>query len=608
MMKKLFDWLDDRTGCRNLIHEALFERIPGGARWRYVWGSSLVFAFAVQAITGVFLWMAYSPSDSTAWESVYYIEHQMQGGWLLRGVHHFMAQTMVVLLALHLLQVVIDGAYKAPREVNFWLGLILMQIVLGLSLTGYLLPWDQKGYWATRVATNLMGLVPVVGEGMQRVVVGGADYNHHTVTRFFALHAGVLPALLVGFLVLHLAVFRRHGICAKQPLKKPEAMFWPDQVLRDAVVCLAALLVVFGLIWHFQGAELTAPADGAKEYSAARPEWYFLFLFQFLKLFEGMGETGEFIGAIVVPGAVVGVLFLMPFIGRWKIGHYFNVAFIFALLAGAGVLTGMAVHEDQNNSGYKNAVWVAHQNAELAQSLAGEGIPPEGARQMMRNHPQAQALRVITETCLKCHSYADDHGHGYTLAEPAAPNLYNYGRAAWIEGLLDPKQIVGHNYFGGTELKEGEMVGFVTGGMQDAKETFTPQAIKQIAAALARESGLETHKTEDVAAGIKLITQGDDACINCHKFQDEGGLGGAPDLTGWASREWLVGMIQNPNDERFYGYLAGEGQNMPAFGTVADDPHSKNLSPEVLGYIAGWLRGEWYKQEEAPAKTEDAKP
>src|SRR5690349_5517274 len=125
-MNAIFDWLDDRTGYRGLLHEALYERVPGGARWRYVWGSTLVFAFKVQVVTGLFLWMAYSDSAQTAWESVYYIQHVMQYGWLLRGMHHFMAQTMVVLLALHLMQVVIDGAYKAPREVNFWLGLVLL--------------------------------------------------------------------------------------------------------------------------------------------------------------------------------------------------------------------------------------------------------------------------------------------------------------------------------------------------------------------------------------------------------------------------------------------------------------------------------------------------
>ncbi len=131
-------WLDDRTGYRSLVHDALFEHIPGGARWRYVWGSTLVFAFVVQIVTGVILWSAYSPSAQTAWESVYYIQHDMTGGWLLRGVHHFMAHAMVVLLAIHFVQVVVDGAYRAPREINFWIGLVMMQLVLGLALTGYL--------------------------------------------------------------------------------------------------------------------------------------------------------------------------------------------------------------------------------------------------------------------------------------------------------------------------------------------------------------------------------------------------------------------------------------------------------------------------------------
>ena len=160
MIQRVFNWLDHRTGYRRIAHDALYERIPSGARFRYVTGSMLVFAFVTQAVTGIFLWMAYSPSSQTAYESVYYIQHEMTGGWLLRGIHHFMAQAMVVVMALHLLQVVWDGAYRAPREFNHWLGLILMQIVLGLGLTGYLLPWDQKGFWATNVATNLATLVP----------------------------------------------------------------------------------------------------------------------------------------------------------------------------------------------------------------------------------------------------------------------------------------------------------------------------------------------------------------------------------------------------------------------------------------------------------------
>ena len=138
-MKGVIDWLDRRTGIRRITHIALFENVPGGARWRYVWGSTLTFGLFVQFVTGVFLWMAYSPSSHTAWESVFYIQYEMAGGWLLRGLHHFTAQVMTVLLVLHLMQVVIDGAYKAPREVNFWFGLMLLVLVLALSLTGYAL-------------------------------------------------------------------------------------------------------------------------------------------------------------------------------------------------------------------------------------------------------------------------------------------------------------------------------------------------------------------------------------------------------------------------------------------------------------------------------------
>ena len=226
-MKSLLNWLDSRTGCKKLLHEALYEKVPGGARWRYVWGSTLTFALAVQFITGLFLWVAYNPSSQTAWESVYYIQNQMTGGWLLRGIHHFTAQAMNVLLVLHLMQVVIDGAYKAPREVNFWFGFLLLVLVLGLSLTGYLLPWDQKGFWATKVATNIVAITPFIGPQLQKLIIGGPDYGHQTLSRFFALHAGWLPGLIMVLLAGHIYLFRRHGLTAKEPRRAPDTYFWP---------------------------------------------------------------------------------------------------------------------------------------------------------------------------------------------------------------------------------------------------------------------------------------------------------------------------------------------------------------------------------------------
>ena len=212
MLNPLADWLDDRTGYRALVHEALDEPIPGGARWRYVFGSALSTTFLIQVVTGVLLMFSYSPSASTAWGSVFYISDQMTLGWFIRGIHHFGSQAMVVLLALHLIQVLWAGAYRRPREVNWWFGMALLFLTLGFSLTGYLLPWDQKGYWATKVATNITGGAPVLGPYLQKVVVGGPDYGNQTLTRFYGLHVGVLPALFVLCLAAHIALFRRHGL------------------------------------------------------------------------------------------------------------------------------------------------------------------------------------------------------------------------------------------------------------------------------------------------------------------------------------------------------------------------------------------------------------
>src|SRR5258708_14744324 len=170
------------------------------------------------------------------------------------------------------MQVIIDGAYKAPREVNFWLGLILMMIVLGLSLTGYLLPWDQKGYWATKVATNIAGITPFVGDQVQELAVGGVNYRHQTLSRFFALHAGLLPALLTGFLALHIYVFRRHLLTVRDPIHRADTTFWPDQVLRDGVACLAVLATGLLLsVYHGAGPRGGAEPGGPRRATAPYP-------------------------------------------------------------------------------------------------------------------------------------------------------------------------------------------------------------------------------------------------------------------------------------------------------------------------------------------------
>jgi ubiquinol-cytochrome c reductase cytochrome b subunit len=538
-----------------------------------------------------------------------------------------------------------------------------------MALTGYLLPWDQKGYWATIVATNLAGIVPVVGPSLQQLVVGGSDYGHHTLTRFFALHAGFLPGTLVLFLVVHLALFRKHGLHAKQPITRPDAMFWPDQVLKDAVAMLAVMAVVLGVILvpalramlagepvdtgHL-GAELGAPADPSLPYAAARPEWYFLFLFQFLKVFEGWGATGEFLGAIVVPGLIMGVMFLMPIIGNWNLGHRFNVAFTLGIVAGAGLLTAMALNEDyyslwvdkaslaeaeklhdetggdeqklaaalgndpariaamkkqlaklervRHSQAFLDAAQQAKADAARAIELAGrpERIPPAGMLELVRSDAKSQGPRLFAQHCASCHAHVDPAAGtppdrdlaAAVIAKSSAANLHGFGTEAWMRGLLDPEQVAGPAYFGNTAHKDGDMVNFVKDDLADA-DTWKKEDVEAVIAALSAEAGLPAASaTPAVLKRGRELVADTDRCGSCHTYRDNGTAPGtAPDITGWGSREWLVGIISDPTHERFYG---AENDRMPSFGK-ADEGEVPPLSRLQIEMIADWLRGEWYR-------------
>lgn len=611
-MKALLDWLDDRTGYRKLLHEVLAERVPGGARWRYVWGSTLTFCIFVQIVTGCFLWMAYSPSSQTAWESVFHIQHQTLGGWLLRGLHHYTAQAMVVLLVFHLAQVVIDRAYQPPREMNFWFGWLLLNLVLALSLTGYLLPWDQKGFWATKVTTNLIANTPLIGGWLQKLIVGGSEYGHHTLTRFFALHAGVLPAALIGLLAAHIYLFRRHGLTAKQPLRRPDQQFWPDQVLKDGVACLLVLGVVLYLVFRARlhdpsaplGAELTGPADPSEPYPAARPEWYFLFLFQFLKYIPGQWET---LGAIVLPGLAMTVVFLMPLLGRWKWGHRFNVAYLFGGLACIVALTVLAIRQDRNDPDYLAAVRQVEREAERVKVLAlsPAGIPVEGAAALLRNDPLTQGPKLFARYCASCHRYDGHDGLGRPVAEePTASDLKGFATREWLAGLLDPERITTAHYFGGTKHAEGRMVRFVRRNVA----RFTPEqqeSLRKVLAAVSAEAQLKAQRARD-ARDAQLIEEGralfrdeDLRCAECHQFRQPDEDATAPDLTGYGSKEWLSEFIANPAHTRFYGR---RNDRMPAFRDEGI------LDERAIGLLADWLRGDWYEPADSALAASSENP
>ncbi|HMJ89582.1 MAG TPA: cytochrome b N-terminal domain-containing protein [Candidatus Acidoferrum sp.] len=602
-MKKaeaLLAWLDSRTGYKQLLNEALYENVPGGARWRYVWGSTLTFTFFVQVITGIFLWMAYSPNSHGAWESVFYIQNQMWGGWLLRGIHHFTAQAMTILLVLHLLQVVIDGAYKAPREMNYLFGMVLLVCVLGLSLTGYLLPWDQKGYWATKVATNIIAVTPFIGPALQKIVIGGNDYGHLTLTRFFAIHAGVLPGLMIFFIALHVYLFRKHGLHAKEPKRKPDAKFWPDQVLMDAVACLAVMTVVLFFVLKprlfddgMPGAHLGPPADPTEAYSAARPEWYFMFLFQFLKaewLVKLFGHNGELVGAIIIPSIAITILAAMPFIGKWKLGHRFNLGFLAALFAGAGLLTYLSFAEDRGKPEFAASVKQAEHESERLRHLAlANGIPQEGAVALMRRDPLLEGPKLFAKNCASCHRYDGHDGMGNKSTDgQTAPELKGVGSREWLAAFLDPKHIATSNFYGSTRFANTKMVKFVQKDVAEFNAAQKEQ-LRAVIAAVSAEAALPTQRSLDandkalIETGRIAIRNEAMRCIECHQFRKEDDAATAPDLTGYASREWLMAIISDPKHPRFYGR---RNDRMPSFG------EEKILTREQIGLLADWLRGD----------------
>lgn len=628
MFQNLADWLDHRTGYRKLMDAMLLEHIPGGAKWRYVWGSCLVFVFTIQLVTGVLLMLHYSPGDSTAWGSVYFIQYQMEFGWLIRGLHHFGSQTMVVLLALHMLQVVIAGAQLPPREFNWWLGLALMGVVLGLSLTGYLLPWDQKGYFATRVATNIAGNMPVLGPLIQRVVVGGPEYGNHTLTQFFTLHVGILPPLLIVLVIAHLAVFRRHGVTAPANARG-EDYFYPAQAFRDMVACMGVFAVMLSLVlfgghgnkidtgvdrdelgvyqrWATagidgRGANLDAPADRDTEGYPARPEWYFLFLFQLLKYFEG---ELFLVGTVVIPNGALVLLALLPLFGYGrmrKFGHFLGIVVVFGLIAGVCVLTFLAMVDDSaepilgvattNEEGAKDfqkRLHKAEKEAQRAVQLAYAGIPETGARDLLRNDPFTRGPKIFNAKCASCHDYSTNElihpkDKEKELAPKTASDLAGFGSYDWIRGLLtnpaDPK------YFGlakgkirGDDGKEEELAltgmskwrknierdrkGYDKKEIEEEEKAF--DAIARLIADQARPVEQRDKELDAKAPAGKLAREKfGDYCASCHSFEAPENKT-APNLTNYGSAEWLRLMIMSPGSPSRHG-----AKNlMPAFRPI----------------------------------------
>ncbi len=545
---RVLDWLEARTGIKTALGHALNEEVAGGARLRYVFGSVLTYLFMQQVVLGILLAFYYSPSASDAWASTAYLNDQVSGGWFLRGLHHHGSSAMVVAVILHMLQVVWAGAYRAPREVNWWTGLAMGGLVLAFALTGYLLPWDQKGYWATQVATGIMGSVPG-GEPMQQVLQGGPQYGNLTITRFYALHVFVLPISLTALLVGHVALFRKHGVTPPAGLSEAECKrkaqpFWPDQLFLDVLamaVCGAALVA---LTYQTHGAELFAPADPASNF-VARPEWYFLFLYQLLKYFEG---PLQIIATVLLPGTIAVMLFLLPWIDRGKTrkakDRWGALTLVGLLMAGVTALTGIAMAEDAANESYQHGLEVAEKEAKEARAWALLGVPAAGGVAVFENDPKFQARMLFKEHCQTCHTIAGKGG-----AE--APSFVDYGGRAWLTALL--RNPADKRFYGGTQAHK-TMEPLSVEAVSDAELAAVVEYVRSLGGA---ELGVMDAAL--VAQG-KELWAGKLECSSCHEIE-AGKDSTGPTLAGRGTKAWIARIIEDSSAKDLYG----DSAEMPKF-------------------------------------------
>ncbi len=472
------NWLDDRFGHRAKIARVRDERLPPGTAWWFTLGGVLLFGIVVEIVTGVILSLYYAPTPDHAWDSVRFIESGVRGGAFIRALHYWGATIIVSVMALHVVRVVVSGGYRKPREANWIIGVVLLQVILAFAMTGYLLPWDQRAYWATVVRVSIAKLTPLAGEFVATVMRGGPDIGAMTLLRWYSLHTLVLPLVLVLLVVVHLALRRRDGLSGPvQPVSGETETYFPSQAARDLTMVFVAAALLAALAWHGMPA-LEPQADPTSSDYIPRPEWYFAGLFQFVKMFPGKFEV---IGAMVIPGIAMGTLALLPWIDRGKTRQWRDRKTVLAL-AGAGFIT-----------------------VATFTVVGAMDVVPRAGRTWTLTEVAGATLISTNDRCSPCHK-ADGIA---ALIEPGhitkAPD--------WIAGhVADPQMIAP--------------------GLREAPAS-NDRDTQAIIAAIARFRGGAPPAISAVDQQVAVLFNRN--CITCHKVDGSGGKEG-PDLTREGTR------------------------------------------------------------------------
>jgi ubiquinol-cytochrome c reductase cytochrome b subunit len=559
----------------------------------HAFGWSLALLVGVEAITGTALAAFYSPSTTDAWASLAYVQDRVAWGWLVRGLHVHSSSAIVIVAGLHLVAIVLRGGYQRPREITWWTGLILMLLVLGFAVSGYVLRWDQPGFWANHVEVNIAASTPVVGSLIQALALGGNEYGNLTLTRFYALHVIVLPAICAAITLAHIALARRHGPSPVVRVPRPDGDGgasrppWADQSVRNliAMAMVSSAVVAYTVSQH--GADLGAPADPASAYDA-RPLWYFRWLFELRHL---AGPLESF-AALAAPGVVLGFLAVLPLVDRSPLAPVGSAAapagagsndrgsgrpegsplggrdrrgYIAAVLGIMAIIIFLTISSfvrDANDDALGVRQDKAAQRASRARALAvTNGVPVTGPLDIYTAVPMYRPRALFTQYCKDCHDAGSDKRKGPIIGP-------GHGNRAWLKGfLVDPS---GSAYYGRTKLVHTE------NAMKPV--TMSAAQLDDLTELLYAQSGATD---VDAAKRIRGQTIFDEACTDCHSLDEGVGGGSGPGLGALGSRDYYVSYISNPGRAAHMASMA----EMPRF-----DRELSIVDRDALAGYLVWLR------------------
>jgi len=511
-LQQFIDAVDDRTGIPSGIQHFLNEEIPDSSGWHQVFGSVALFMILVQFFTGIMLAFNYAATPGDAYDSLRYILTEVTAGRLMRGLHHWGASMIIVIVVLHMLQVFIWGAYKKPREATWIVGVILLLLTLAYGLTGYLLAWDNRAYWGTVVTTQIGATVPLAGPYVSRLLASTGDIGVVTFARFYGMHVLLLPPISMLLIGLHVFLVRRHGVAPVPGDElKPKKKFYPEQVFKDTVAIFISFAILFTLAIMAR-VPLERMADPSDTTYIPRPEWYFLFLFQTLKMFNG---PLEIVGTVVLPTLAILALLAAPFIDRGTMVRVRQRGLAIGLVAlgaiGWGGLTAAAVR----------------------------GTPPQSAAAMIDFSGPTQWMQLKPAELSGIHYYKEQNCGACHNVIPggeakAGPNLLNTGRRHDRDWML-------------LHFKAPQATS--PGSAMSPVDLNTSQ-LNDLAAAMAAltpDNGDLISTTPPFAADGAALYQ-KNFCSACHMVNGVGGKLG-PALNGLATRRteaWTIEHFVNP--------------------------------------------------------------